>query len=283
MTTQKGREAFEAVGAKLKSETEAEKVKEETAVAEIKNSLAAVQGNERLAKMYSENASVGTEDLVTGDTPVLKVHSVGRSQNELADGSEPHNGYFFYKPYKQEFKEIMAHILTISGGYYTDKMGGQPGDKTYQHLLAGVFKIDGDYVPFMTYLNSAGHRNRMYDFGKEVGQYTHMKPISIPMFAMTVKLFTTSEAYTYDSNGKKQSGKSWVINYEIQKGTDGFPIIVEDEGEFEYLKELTLKMKGVVASMIANAGKKNGETPATPVEAVDEALPGGNGVEEINF
>ena len=100
-----------AIRDKIVDEVEVKKAEEEgkeikpVREEEINNSLAtldSINANAELAKMYSDNAQVGSQNL-SGGMPILKIHSTGRSVNELADGMEPNNGWFFYKPTKEQF------------------------------------------------------------------------------------------------------------------------------------------------------------------------------------
>ena len=251
----------------LKKQSEERKIEDAKELAQVVSSLTAISQNEELAAMYRESASMGTDNL-SGDMPILKIHTTGRSTNELADGSEPQNGWFYYKPTRQEFNSIDCHILSISRGFTTDKIG-KPGETTYNHLLSGVMKIDGEYAPFIIYLNSAGHRNKMYAFGKQIHQYTHQRPLPIPMFALTVKLFTVQDKYEFTTgDGKKMSGKSWVLEYEVQKNEDGSPVLVGDPKEFMFLKESVAKAEEIMEGIIKN--RSNEETVTRRAAGISE-------------
>src|SRR3990167_3504410 len=151
------------------------------------------------------------------------------------------NGWFFYKPTKEQFETVRCHILSISKGFSTDKMGGKEGETTYNHILAGIMLKENRYSPFIVYLNSAGHRNKMYTFGKEIHQYTHMKPLGIPMFVLTVKMFTIQVPYSYTDSKGVHTAKAWVLDYEVEKNEDGTPVLIGDPKEFKFLKESVLK------------------------------------------
>ncbi|KKT30388.1 MAG: hypothetical protein UW18_C0017G0013 [Microgenomates group bacterium GW2011_GWF1_44_10] len=253
-----GTDQFKAMGERIKRESEETKPKEELAPVreeEITKAVATmdvIKENQELAKRYQQASKMGSENL-SGGMPILKIHSIGRSTNELSDGSEPNNGWFYYKPTKQQFETIDCHILAISRGFNTPKLGGKPGETTYQHLLSGVMKVDGEYAPFVIYLNSAGHRNRMYAFGKQIHQFTHQRPIGIPMFALSIKLFTVQEKYEFTGDdGKKMSGKSWVMDYELKVNEDGSPVLVGDVREFDFLEESVIKAQEMMESMITS-------------------------------
>ena len=278
---------FKEMGEKLKAESAKTKEENKTEMPvvreeEVSNALAtidSIKANAELAAMYAENAQVGSQNLSSG-MPILKVHSTGRSNNELADGSEPNNGWFYYKTTKEQFQTVECHILSISRGFNTEKMGGNAGETTYQHLLSGVMKLDGEYAPFIIYLNSAGHRNKMYEFGKEIHQYTHNRQLPIPMFALTVKLFTVQVPYSYTDSKGIHTGKSWVINYEVVKNPDGTPVLVGDPKEFTFLKDSVVKVEGMIESLIA--AKATEETAQSiKAEAVEEYSEEAEAVSEV--
>ena len=115
-TEKTGVEAARETAGKLRKEQDAKKENEAKAMATVKNELDKIRNNPELAKLYQDNAKVGAENLA-GELPLLKIHAVGRSlKNELKDGSEPNDGWFFYKPTQEQFQEIECHILTISRG-----------------------------------------------------------------------------------------------------------------------------------------------------------------------
>lgn len=252
----------------LKQEAAVKSEVEKKEMEEVVSSLSVVGNNAELAARYQSASKMGSENL-SGGTPILKIHSTGRSTNELQDGSEPNNGWFYYKPTKQQFETIECHILSISRGFNTPKLGGKAGETTYQHLLSGVMKIEGEYAPFIIYLNSMGHRNKMYEFGKQIHQLTHRKPFGIPMFSLTVKLFTVQEKYEFTGDdGKKMSGKSWVLDYELVKNADGTPVLVGDLGEFDFLEESVKKSEEITESIISSKSSED-DTQITKAAIVD--------------
>lgn len=202
--------------------------------------LSTVKDNSELAKMYEDNASVGSENL-NPQSPILKVHSTGKSSsNELADGKEPTNGYFFYKPTGEEFKEVECHILTISKGFRTK--GLEEGKNTFNQLLSGIIINDGVFQPFIIYLTGL-KLQKMWDFGKEASSYTKAKPVPIPMFALKIKLTTEKVKTDY--------GNAWIINFEIMKDKEDHVVIVTDIKLFKSLKASVEKAKSMIASIIS--------------------------------
>lgn len=236
----KFREEGEKLVAEKKAKEEEAKKTTELAV----NSLSAIQQNAELAKMYSDNAQVGAENL-SGESPLLKVHAVGRStKNELSDGTEPNDGWFFYKPTGEQFETVRCHILTISRGFRAEGMEekGKETRSVFNQIVSGVIMTEGEMKPFILYMTGLKLKN-LWEFGKEAAKYTRAKPVSIPMFALTVKLTTEKVANSY--------GKSWVINFEIEKSADGTPVLVLDPGEFQYLKDHVDMVQDTISRLIA--------------------------------
>ncbi len=244
---------------KIKAETEAEAKAKEEGMEKAKNELATIQRNPALASMYNESARLGADNL-GGSLPQLKVHALGRSSsNQLADGSEPNDGYFFYAPTQEQFKEVTCHILTISRGYRAE--GFQGKQNVFHQLLGGVIVNDGQVKPFTMFFTGT-RLSKLWEFGKEAGKYTHAKPVSIPMFALTVKLTTESV--------KNDFGKSWVINFEIVKDQDGNPELILDPKFFNLLKDNVGTLEDTIASLLdAKAtDKDNDSRPVQEAEPV---------------
>lgn len=200
------------------------------------NALATIESNPELMKLYQDNAEVGNKNLAAA-LPFLKVHSTGKSStNVLANGEEPQNGYFFYTPTQEEFKDIECHVLTISQGFKTKAL--QEGKKdVFNQILAGVIINDGEFKPFLMYFQGLKLQN-LWTFGKEANPYTHYKPVPIPLFAMKVRL--TSEKV------KTDYGMSWVVKFQIERGMNGFPLV---EMDVEKVKQLRDAVDTVEASI----------------------------------
>jgi len=240
----------------MKAEKKAEE-KVESKAAE--NALVTVRQNPELVKMYEDNAQVGARNLI-GELPLLKIHKIGKStKNELADGSEPKDGWFFYRPTQEQFETIECHILTISKGFRAEGMQGKKD--VFNQLMAGVIINNGDIKPFITYLTGL-KLSPMWEFGKEAHKYTNAKPIPIPMFALKVKL--TTEEVSHDF------GKSWVIKFKILKNENGFPVVVTDQGRFQYLKDCVETVEDTIESLISvrstEQAVEQGEEVPLPVE-----------------
>lgn len=236
-----GEKAFREMGEKLRKDKEEKVAQDKEKQALALNQLAQLRQNADLAKMYSENAQVGAENL-SGELPLLKVHAVGKSmKNELQDGSEPNNGWFFYKPTGEQLESVRCHILTISKGFRAQ--GIENGKEIFNQVVGGVIIGDGaEMKPFIMYFTGLKLKP-LWEFGKEAAKYTRMKPISIPMFALTVKMTTEKVKNNY--------GKSWIVNFEIEKLEDSSPVLIMDPGEFQYLKDNVEMVEDTIASLIA--------------------------------
>jgi len=256
----KARKTAEGLKEKTKKKGKATAV----AVEKAEKGLAAIVQDPELAKMYKDNATLGAENLA-GASPILKVHSTGKSiTNELANGEEPNNGWFFYKPTEEQFETVECHVLCISKGFRSEGMRNENklGKDQFNQILGGVIVNSDNPKPFIMYL-SGKKLQRMWDFGKEASKYTRAKPIPIPMFALKVKLSTEQE--------KSAFGPQWVINFEIVKGEDNSLVVVTDSGLFAFLKDMVSSVKESVDSLVA-ARTKEQEPVVEEVSQLDEEL-----------
>jgi hypothetical protein len=208
------------------------------------NALVTVQGNEELAKLYKEFASLGSQNL-QGTLPLLKIHTTNKSQgNQLLNGKEPNDGWFFLTGSQEQFENPICHILTISRGFkaegMTDTKTGIKSDPKFNQILGGVIVDGTDYKPFIMYFTGI-KLSKLWEFGKEVNKYTHTKPIGIPMFALSVKLSTEKVKHDY--------GSSYAVNFEIVKDGD-FPKLVTDPGQVVFLRDMVSSVEQMVDSLI---------------------------------
>jgi hypothetical protein len=238
-----GEEMARETAEKLKRQ-KTENATKDLAMSDLKSGLVNVSENSELMKMYQESADVGAENL-SGEMPLLKVHSTGRSQSLLANGKEPANGSFYYKPTKREFINPTVHILTVSHGYkapgMVDKKTGKKGDDKFNQLVGGVIVDGPDLLPFTMYFTGM-KLSRLWAFGKEANKFTKLKPVPIPLFALSVKLTTEQVDSDY--------GKVWVVNFEILKTDDGFPVVITDASLFQFLKTSVVKVQESISSIV---------------------------------
>jgi len=228
-----------------------------------KNALALISQNEELAALYRDNAHVGASNLA-GTLPQLKIHTQGKSSsNILEDGSEPNDGWFFYKPTSEQFETVECHVLTISRGYRSE--GFQGKQNVFNQLLGGVIMDGTDFKPFILYFTGLKLQN-LWDFGKEAGKYTKAKPIPIPMFALTVMFTTEKVSHNF--------GKSWVVKFEIEKDEKGIPKVVTDPGLFQFLRDHVETVEETINSLIAAKSTGEEEEPNVPVTPITPTVSG---------
>lgn len=203
------------------------------------NELVAVQNDPVLAQMYKESVDIGSENL-SGGLPLLKVHAVGKSNNELANGDEPEDGTFYYSQTKEQFKEIEVHVLTISRGFKAMGMPDKNGktEPKFNQLLGGVIVDNSGYKPFIMYFTGK-KLPLLWEFGKDAKKYTKA---GIPMFALLVKMKTEKTTNSF--------GKSWLVNFEIVKSKEGTPTLIHDVEEFNYLKQSVATIEDSIKSII---------------------------------
>lgn len=251
---------------KLRNEVKTDTTVKAVRAEEISNAISAIQGNSDLLRMYNESASLGSENLGGESLPLLKIHSAGRSLNdELANGEEPQNGYFFYKKTKEQFKTVTAHILTISEGFRADGIEGKTN--VFNQIMAGVIVNDGVFKPFLMYFTGT-KLNALWEFGKKAAEWTKAKPLSIPLFCLTVEIKSKKVV-----DGTKSW---WIAEFEILKNEDGGPIVVTDIQKFEMLRDNIDTMKSVINKLIQS---KSTEDTAQVINS-DTAT---NGLPDIDF
>lgn len=207
--------------------------------------LANIQANQELVRMYTESAKLGADNLAGGALPMLKIHTTNKSVgNVLPDGTEPNNGWFFHSSTLKQYESPICHILTVSKGYksegMTDQKTGKKNEPQFNQLVGGLL-IDGtNYVPFVMFMSGL-KLTRFWSFAEEASQYTHAKPMPIPMFTLTVKLGVTRQAHDY--------GSSFVPTFEIVKEGDA-PLLVSDPKTFMFLKQSVERMQATIESYI---------------------------------
>lgn len=255
-----GRDQARKTAARIQKEVNAVKQKEGEIMADIKNKLALIQQNPELAKMYQENAGVGAKNL-SGELPLLKVYSAGKSKADLADGTKPTDGWFFYKPTQQQFERITCHVLTISRGFRAAGMvnakTGKADEPKFNQVVGGVIMDEGKLLPFIMYFTGLKLQN-LWEFGKEAAKYTRAKPIPVPMFALTVGLKTEKKESSY--------GESWVVSFTILKDKEGNPEVIADPELFQYLRENVMTVEDTITSLIDAKSAEEQASEPIPVE-----------------
>lgn len=213
----------------------------------VKSSADLVAQDEQLASLYRESAEIGAGNL-SGSLPTLKIHATGRSKdNQLINGKEPNDGWFFYAPTQEQFETLNIHILSISRGYRTEGLEDK-NKLVYTQLMAGVIDDNDDLKPFIFYFTGL-KLNNLWEFGKEAKAYTHRKPVPIPMFALTVKMDKESIKHEY--------GKAWVPTFEILKDKTGFPELITDPGKFVFIRDHVSRMEEVMEQVISLKSDKD--------------------------
>jgi len=264
-----GEEKFKEVGEKLKAELNAKKSTEEKSMTSVLNQLAQIAQNSEMASLYAESAKLGAENL-GGELPLLKIHAVGRStSNELLDGSEPTDGYFFYKPTQEQFKSVDCHILTISRGFRAKGIDkNNPDKEIFNQIVGGVIVKSEEMIPFIMYFTGT-KLNNLWEFGKSVNKYTHLKPVPMPLFTLKVRL--TTEKITTDF------GKNWIVKFELVKNEDGSPEIILDKEKFLFLRDHVGSIEDTISNLIDRKAVEE------IVETTELKSEGNNGSEDIPF
>jgi len=235
----------------IREQVEARK-EQERGVA-VSGGMAAIQANETLRKLYKDNAQIGSENV--GDTiPMLKIHSTGKSStNELADGSEPDNGSYFYTKTREAWKTVDIHVVTISRGYKSEGINDDPitGKKklVFTQIMAGVIitqnpGLPASLLPFFMYL-SGKKLQPLWSFGKEASAYTKHTSLPIPLFCLTIQLGAKQE--------KTSFGNIWLPTFSILKDNTGFPVVITDEALFHKLNRAVVKAGETVAQIISSS------------------------------
>lgn len=215
--------------------------------------LAAIQRNPVLADLFMKNAKVGSENLGQS-LPLLKIQSAGKSQdNMLANGKEATDGFYYYKPTKEEFETVTCHILTISRGFRADGLNNKKN--VFNQILAGVIVNEGKFAPFMMYFTGTKLQS-LWNFGKDASIYTKAKPIPVPIFALTVNM--SSEKV------KNNFGSSWIPKFEIVKEND-FPVVIQDEKLFMKLRDHVSMVEDSIEALIDAKMTDEDVTPSASI------------------
>lgn len=236
-----GQEKAQETRDKIAGEVNIGEAAKEAQMVEAKTSIAAIAQNKELSDIYNESANLGSEAVAGESLPLLKVHVAGRSQNdELANGQEPHNGWFYSKRTKTEYEKVICHVLAISEGFRTDGIEGKTN--IFNQILSGVIINDGNFEPFMMFFTGT-KLPKLWEFGKKASEYTKAKPQAIPMYALTVEMSTQKVT---------EGAKSWyIVNLEIVKDEVGNPVIVTDRDMAILLRDNVNKVKESMSKFIS--------------------------------
>lgn len=238
-----------------------------------KSNMEIVLADQELATFYNANASVGAENL-SSELPTLKVHVTNKSkENQLQDGTEPNNGWFFYKGTQEQFQFPQCHILTISRGFRADGMEDdkETGKKkmVFNQIVGGIITNGNRELPFLMYFTGTRLSN-LWAFGKDIRKYTRAKPVSIPMFALLVELKTRNQPTEF--------GPNFIIDFELMKEASGEPKIVTDMGKLVFLREMVDQLNETINRFIELKEFKKSEVIVPIKEAGMNAKPSGDGM-----
>lgn len=220
------------------------------------NQLALVRENSSLSATYDRLAKEEEKES-GGSQPLLKLHTAGRSNNVLLDGSQPEDGSFFYVPTQEAFKDPSIHLLTISEGFYAEGLlddGGKP-KIGYNILLGGTIIYDNNMRPFIMYVTSQSIRQSVWEFRNEINKYARL--MRVPKFALTVNM-VSEKVSNPNPKWVKANPKVNNIKFSIKKFEDNTPHLVMDEGELVALADIKEMLKEMIDSIIA---KKRVEKP----------------------
>lgn len=225
--------SWKEAGDKLKAA-----VAEETGKEITTEKAQGVQVSKNVAAFFKANAEVGSKNLGEGGAffPYLKIGEAN-SKNSLADGTFAKPGEFYYAPTKEQMgDEITVSILNISDSFYLKSEPKEPTDDKRKHrkfvqLVGGV--IVANNAPFVMII-SGTRLNGLWQYGKDIKQYTKSKTDPIPMFALKIRM----KLKLQDSHW----GMNYVIEYAVAKDAAGFPQILQDEGNLQFLLDLSNTM-----------------------------------------
>jgi len=247
--TKSSYEKLREASQKLKGEVKEEKMEEKsepTTKEAMVGPLAVLKQSSEMMKMYGESAKLGSENL-SGSLPMLKIHTANKSlKNELVNGGEPHDGWFFLTVNQEEFQNPVCHILSVSRGFraegMVDSKTGTKGKDQFNQIMGGVIVDGKNYKPFVMYFTGL-KLSRLWEFGKEINKYTNMKPVGIPMFALSVKLSTAKVSHSY--------GSSYVVDFEVIRDENHLPKLITDQGEFVFLRDMVESVETTIESLIS--------------------------------
>ena len=257
--------AKEKLKAKVDGWKNEAKEKSEIVEREVQNALQNITKNSKLAGMYNQSAQMGTEG-IQSSTPILKLHIANKSKGDiLSNGEEANDGWFFYGKTKQQFQNPLVRIFNITRGFYAkgmeDEATGEKKDRVFNQIVSGVIIEDGELLPFIMYFTGSKLQN-LWNFAKDIEFLTKAKPVGIPMFALTLKL----------SREKKDIGSKYglvnMIKFEIVKDNEGSPLLIDNPEEFEFIRNLVIKMKEHVDDIVNKKDIDNKDSQGNVIEDI---------------
>ena len=197
-------------------------------------SLDLVTQNEELQKLYQDNAHVGADNL--GDSlPLLKIFSLGKMKDTLANGNKPTHGWYFHTTTQEQIEKVECHLLASSAGFKTaPNEKSESGKPVHNQLIAGLIVNEGRKLPFLMYLNGL-KLDPFWEYGREIAKFTRAKPTPIPMFALKTIM-------TYKDKDHSK-GSSPIPQFSYLKNKEGHPVVVTDPGLFIYLRDMAEEMR----------------------------------------
>lgn len=193
--------------------------------------------SQAMSVFFKANADAGTDNL-GGESaffPYLKV-TEANSKNMLPDGKFAEPGQFYYAPTQEQFTEAQVAIVNISKGFYLKSNPKEPTEdikklRKFVQLVGGVILANNQ--PFVMIV-SGTRLNALWEFGKEIKKWTKAKQ-PIPMFALKIGLKLERISTEY--------GFNYVIGFTIAKKESGAPMIIEDEGQAQFLLDFVNKIQ----------------------------------------
>ncbi len=168
--------------------------------------------------------------------PFLNVYIANRSVSKLANGQDPQDGFFYYVPTQEEFKEVYCHILHISRGFrQLQKADDGSMRPRYEHLVSGVI-LDDKMKPFVMHIAGSHRLEKLWDFQSIVRKINNR---GIPTFSMPVKLST--EKVNFKQGNIERVAR--VVLFEISRAANGDPEVIDDQVMYMKLRENALEMK----------------------------------------
>lgn len=237
--------------------------KEEKTLARVE--VQGLQVGADVADFYRKNARVGVENIARDQLPTLKV-TESNSKGELADGSRPKVGYFFFTKTQSEFKEVEVSIMSVSRGFYVAPLR-KGDDPKFQQIVSGM--ILDTMEPFIMYI-SGKRLNPLWELGKELSPFTKHKEAPVPMMAFRIKLSTT--------NYKHEYGDSHYINFEVIRDSKNQVQLITDMGALEVIRggieAVEEAVEGIIEATAVDkhTGELIKDKPVTSYADAEEAL-----------